>query len=118
MTAKKITTPGATRVTNSITGGEKDAKPAAYALIPVQPLRAVAEVYGYGAAKYAHRNWERGYDWDLSYSALQRHVNAFWGGEDLDPESKLPHLAHAVFHCMAMMEWLRTHPELDNRVKE
>lgn len=103
------------RVTNALTGGEKGSKPEAFALIPVEPQREVARVYGYGSKKYAPRNWEKGYDWSLSYSALQRHVNAFWGGENLDPETGLHHLAHAVFHCYALMEWGRTHPELDDR---
>lgn len=100
-----------------LTGGEKGAKLEAFALIPVEPLEEVARVYGYGATKYSLRNWEKGYDWSLSYSALQRHINEFWKGRDLDAESGLPHLAHAVFHCLAMMEWAKTHPEKDDRVK-
>ena len=106
------------RVTNALTGGEKGSKPEAFAYMPVEPQRAVARVYGYGAKKYAPRNWEQGYDWSLSYSALQRHITSFWGGEDFDPETGEPHLAHAVFHCFALMEWMRTHPELDDRAKE
>ena len=107
-----------TRVVNQLTGGQKGSKPFRYDLIPVEPLRQVAHVYGKGALKYAERNWEKGYDWSLSYAAMQRHLNSFWAGEDMDPESGLPHLAHAVFHCLAMMEWAKTHPELDNRVRQ
>ena len=103
------------RLTDPDTGGQKGQKPEAYALIPVKPLAEVARVYGFGAEKYDSRNWEKGYAWSLSYSSLQRHINAFWGGEDTDPESGLPHLAHAVFHCLAMMEWVETHPEKDDR---
>lgn len=108
---------GEVRQKNAITGGEKGAKPEAYALIPVEPLAEVARVYGFGAGKYTNRNWERGYEWSLSYSALQRHLNAFWSGQNRDPESGKHHLAHAVFHCLAMMEWQRTHPEMDDRPK-
>jgi hypothetical protein len=97
------------------TGGEKGVKLERYEFLPVSPLREVARVYGYGARKYADRNWERGYNWSWSYGALQRHVNAFWGGEELDPESGLPHLAHATFHLLALMEFGRTHPEKDDR---
>lgn len=104
-----------TRVVDPKTGGAKGSKPEQYALIPVGPLAAVARVYGFGATKYEDRNWERGYAWSLSYSALQRHVNAFWGGQDVDPESGESHLAHAAFHCLAMMEWVKTHPEKDDR---
>lgn len=104
------------RVVNEATGGAKGSKPERYDLMPVSPLAEVARVYGMGAAKYEPRNWERGYDWSLSYAALQRHLNAFWGGKSLDDESGFHHLAHAVFHCFAMMEWEATHPELDDRV--
>lgn len=103
------------RSVNPLTGGEKGVKPERYDLIPVEPLRQVARIYGYGAAKYADRNWEQGYEWSKSYAALQRHANAFWGGEDIDPESGLPHLASVVFHALAMLEWASTHPELDDR---
>ncbi len=105
------------RIVNQLTGGEKGSKAAEFAWVPSQPLVEVAKVYGFGAKKYAKRNWERGYDWSLSYSALQRHLHAFWGGEEIDPESGLQHLAHAVFHCLALIEWQKTHPEMDDRSK-
>jgi len=105
------------RIKNPLTGGEKGSKAERFDLIPVRPLQEVARIYGYGSKKYAPRNWERGYDWSLSYAAMQRHLNAFWRGEDFDPESGLPHLGHAVFHCLALMEWRKTHPELDDRIK-
>lgn len=93
------------RVTDPDTGGQKGEKPEAYALIPVEALAEVARVYGYGAKKYEPNNWRKGYSWSLSYSALQRHLNAFWSGEERDPESGLPHLAHAVFHCLTLLTW-------------
>lgn len=108
---------GEVRSVNPLTGGEKGVKPERFDLVPVEPLKQVARIYGYGAAKYADRNWENGYEWSKSFAALQRHAWAFWGGETIDPESGLPHLASVVFHAMAMMEWASTHPELDDRVK-
>lgn len=103
-------------MTDPVTGGAKGAKPEAFALIPVKPLEAVARVYGFGATKYEDRNWERGYKWSLSYSALQRHLNAFWRGEEVDSESGEPHLAHAAFHILALMEYCETNRERDDRV--
>lgn len=110
----------------SATGGEKGTKLARYDLIPTEPLRAVAEHFGFGARKYADRNWERGYEWSKSYAALQRHANAFWGGQDLDEcdlscpadcvtHTNTPHLAAVIFHAMALLEWNATHPEFDDR---
>lgn len=97
--------PGESIVTDPDTGGQKGEKPEAYALIPVEALAEIARVYGYGAKKYAPNNWRRGYAWSLSYSALQRHLNAFWSGEEIDPESSRPHLAHAAFHIMTLLTY-------------
>ena len=106
--------PAEVRITSS-TGGAKGSKPARFDLIPTRPWWAVAELFGYGTRKYEDRNWERGYDWSLSYAALQRHANLFWSREDDDPETGLPHLAAVVFHALALMEYARTHPEFDDR---
>lgn len=42
------------------------------------------------------RNWEKGMDFSRLFSAGQRHLIAWWEGETIDPESGLPHLAHAA----------------------
>lgn len=70
--------------TTSSTGGQKGVKLARYDLIPVGPLKALAEHYGRGAAKYADHQWRNGYEWSKSIAALDRHKGAFWGGEDYD----------------------------------
>lgn len=74
---------GETRTT-SATGGQKGVKLARFDLIPTGPLKALAEHYGRGAAKYANHQWRQGYEWSKSYAAMSRHQNAFWGGEDYD----------------------------------
>jgi 5'(3')-deoxyribonucleotidase len=109
---------GEVRVVNKTTGGQKGSKLERYDLIPTGPLAEVARHYGRGARKYDDHNWRRGYDWSLSYAALQRHAQAFWDGEDIDPETGSHHLAAVVFHALAMMEWGKTHPELDDRWKD
>jgi hypothetical protein len=99
---------------NPKTGGKKRTKPLRYDLIPVAPMAEVALLYGLGARLYESRNWERGYDWSLSYAALQRHLHMFWGGEEWDVDGA-HHLAAVIFHACALMEFTRTHPELDDR---
>lgn len=99
----------------STTGGEKGVKAARYDLIPVQALEQVAMLYGKGAEKYEAHNWRKGYEWSHSYAALQRHANAFWNGEDLDPEMQLPHLASVVFHAFTLMIFMKEQPEFDDR---
>lgn len=71
-----------------------------YELIPPEFLEATAEGLTYGANKYSPGNWARGGGLNHSrlFGALQRHLQAYWGGEDVDPESGNSHLSHAA--CM------------------
>lgn len=97
------------------TGAEKGTKLARYDLIPVLPLKKLAEHYGKGAEKYADHNWRKGYDWSKSYAALQRHANEFWGGEDLDPELRSNHMAAVAFHAFTLLEYCETMRNKDDR---
>lgn len=101
--------------TTSNTGGEKGVKAARFDLVPVGPLTTVAELYGKGAEKYAPHNWTRGYEWSKSYAALMRHATQFWGGEDNDAETGLPHMASVAFHALALIEFMETHRDYDDR---
>lgn len=103
------------RIIDPVTGGEKGQKLERYDLIPVQALAEVARVYGKGAQKYAERNWERSYAWSLSYGAMLRHANQFWGGESTDAESQRQHLGAVIFHAMALMEFDRLGIGTDDR---
>ena len=84
-------------------------------LLPADALKELVSIYTYGAKKYADRNWEKGLDWSRPFAALQRHLWAYWGGENIDPESGLPHLAHAAWGCLALLEYARIHPGGDDR---
>ena len=101
--------------TVSATGGEKGKKLAALGAVDPISLMEVAEVAGFGATKYARYNYTKSYEWSLSYDALQRHLSAFWAGEDNDPESGLPHAAHAAWHCLALLTFLRHGVGTDDR---
>lgn len=104
-----------TRVVDPKTGGEKGSKLARFDLIPAGPLTDLAEHYGRGAKKYADRNWERGYEWSLSFAALMRHAWAWWNGEDIDPETGSSHLTAVAWHAFALREFERRYPDGDNR---
>lgn len=100
------------------TGGTKGQKLARFDLLPVEALWHVAELYGEGAKKYEANNWMRGYDWSLSFAALQRHALQFWAGEDVDDESAKCHMAAVVFHSLALLQfWLdqETYGRFDDR---
>lgn len=94
---------GEVRVVDPISGGAKGEKLARFDLLPPDALWALAEHYGRGARKYEDRNWEKGYRYGLSYGALQRHLNQWWGGEEIDEETGGHHLAAVAFHALALL---------------
>lgn len=110
----ELTDPGEIRTT-SPTGGQKGVKLARFDLIPPKALWKIAEGLGKGAEKYADNNWRLGYAWSNSYAALDRHIKDFWGGEDIDPRTGMPHLALAGCHILFLLEFMRIHPEYDDR---
>jgi hypothetical protein len=106
-----------TRVINEKTGGMKGSKPIQIHALPWEAFAALGEVYAFGAQKYTDYNFRKGYDWSLSFDAMMRHAFAFWDGEDLDPESELPHMAHVMWHAAALLAFMADHPDLDDRFK-
>lgn len=91
------------RFVDPATGGAKGQKQAQLGAVCPKALMEVAKVAGFGGQKYERYNFLKGYPWSLSYDALQRHLNAFWSGDDKDPESGLYHLAHATWHGLALL---------------
>jgi hypothetical protein len=104
--------------TTSSTGGQKGSKPSRHDLIPSGALDHLARHYGIGASKYADWQWRKGYEWGKSYAALQRHLNAWWGGEDLDEETGSSHMAAAAWHCFTLLTFIDEFPEFDDRFKK
>lgn len=91
-----------TRITDPTTGGQKGQKLAQFSLIPSKFLWALAEHYGVGAQKYARNNWRLGYNWSLNVDALHRHLYAWLGGEQRDPETGSHHLVAVVWHAITL----------------
>ena len=79
-----------------MSGVKHDAGKLPLDLLPFDALDSVAAVLAHGAAKYEARNWELGMRWGRLFGAALRHLFAWGRGERLDPESGLPHLAHAA----------------------
>jgi len=76
-------------------------------LIPPIALAQVVDVLTHGAQKYAPENWRYVQDAEQRYfAAAQRHLWAHKRGELNDPETGLPHLAHATCCLMFMLEML------------
>lgn len=84
-------------------------------LIPTSTYIAMAEVLQIGAMKYSERNWERSMRWSICYSSCLRHLFKWWKGEDLDTETQLNHLKHALCNIAFLIEYLETAPNQDDR---
>ena len=63
--------------------GEKAARPE---LVAPEFILGTSEVLAFGAVKYDDGNWSKGMRWSRPYGALQRHLNAWYGGERFDKE--------------------------------
>lgn len=98
-------------------GVKADAGKPRWDLLPFAALDDVAKVLEYGARKYAPDNWRKVEGWRWRYlGAALRHLAAFGRGENLDPESQLPHLAHAACCVLFLLELGRPPKSIDERV--
>lgn len=79
-------------------GRKDDSDKLRWDLLPPELMEETARVLGYGARKYAERNWEKGMSWGRPFAALMRHMWAWWRKENggVDPETGYSHLAHAA----------------------
>lgn len=84
-------------------------------LLDPYAIESLAAVLTFGATKYAAHNWRGGISYSRITAALLRHVFAFLRGEDKDPETNLPHIAHAMCCCMFILGLSQTKPECDDR---
>jgi|SRR5579871_2940874 len=98
------------------TGAKKtDTGKRRFSLLPVQPLYDAIDVLEFGAKRYGDYNWQKGFEWTALYNAAQRHLHAWFEGEDEADDSKINHLAHAMVNMMFLLVFRYTHKELDDR---
>lgn len=89
-------------------GRKDDSDKVRMELLSIPALNGTARVLTFGANKYADRNWEKGIDYSRVYGAMLRHMTAWWGGEDHDPETGESHLNHAACCVMFLQHFVET----------
>jgi hypothetical protein len=90
---------------DKIVGKKHDQGKNRWDLVPFDALDNLVAVITHGADKYGDTNWRIVPDRTNRYfAAAMRHIAAWRMGELTDPESKLPHLAHAMCSLMFVME--------------
>lgn len=78
-------------------------------------ILGVGRVLTFGLQKYQAHNWRNGLAWSRLIAAAMRHLFAFADGEELDAESGLPHLDHAICCLMFLSEYQKTKTGTDDR---
>lgn len=99
-------------------GIRHDSDKLAWHLVPMHLLEGMVRVLMFGAKKYTAHNWRKGHHYSRITNSLQRHLNAFQAGEEIDPESGLPHVDHILCNALFLSGAIREHKELDDRFRE
>lgn len=86
-------------------------------LLDTFALVELSKVLSFGATKYAAHNWRNGIAVSRMIGASYRHLSAFNGGQTIDPETGLSHIAHLMCNAMFILWTLENKPELDDRWK-
>lgn len=86
-----------------------------FSLIPLGTLEDEARVWMHGRQKYSAWNWAKGMPWSVPYACALRHLAAWQRGENNDPESGLPHLAHVMCNIRMLTLYAQTYPAGDDR---
>jgi hypothetical protein len=89
----------------SVEGRKDDQGKLPWHLLPPDALDQIVWVLQHGANKYGERNWENGMSWSRPFSALMRHMWAWWRGEGVDPETGISHLSHAGCCIMFLLAY-------------
>lgn len=104
------------RQRNPLEGRKFDGEKLPWNLLPWEAVEQVVEVLRFGARKYAPENWRHVENARERYfAATQRHLVAWWRGERADPETGLPHLAHAACCVLFLLAFEVAKPESDIR---
>lgn len=86
-------------------------------------LEGCARVLTFGARKYTvdgesgDNNWRKGFKWTRLIGSSLRHLLAIADGEDIDPESGLPHVDHLMCNAMFLSEHQKRNLGSDDRWK-
>ena len=84
-------------------------------ILAMPGLSAVAQVGDFGAKKYGQWNYKAGMPWMRLLGSCARHLAAFIKGENTDPESGLPHMAHLAYDALILLDYEVNHVDKDDR---
>ena len=99
-------------------GNRYNAKKPRLSLLDPDALIGLVKVLESGTIKYSAHNWRKGLLYTETLDSLLRHVLAILRGEDIDPESGLPHIDHVGCNWMFLSHYMKHYSaDLDDRYK-
>jgi len=116
-------------MTNQIKGRRYNKGKLRYELMSAVALEEIAKVYTNGAEKYTDydedgnmtydgsNNWRNGLLWMDCIASAKRHIEKFVKGTDIDLETNTLHLANACWNLMTILDFYKSFPQGDNRIK-
>lgn len=95
---------------------EAGAKKAPIHLVPPRVTMAISWVLGHGAKKYGPYNFRKaGVRFSTYFASTYRHMTAWFEGEDMDPESTLHHIDHAIAGLYVLRDSMLEGNAIDDR---
>jgi hypothetical protein len=86
-----------------------------WSLVDFDALEDMVKVLEFGAKKYSEDNWKKGLKTNEIAESMMRHLFAYLRGEDIDPESGLPHTGHIMCNAMFLSYMQKFAPKFDSR---
>ena len=85
-------------------------------LVPLSAMAYTAQGLGEGAKKYGQFNYrDTDVETQVYVGAALRHIMAYADGEDTDPDSGNPHLAHAMASLAILIDTIESGRAIDTR---
>ncbi len=95
-----------------------EGKTALQYILVFKGLDEVAKVGEFGAKKYGQFNYKAGSSYMRFLGSCTRHLAAFIRGENVDAESGISHLAHLIYDCLMVLDWIDRGVGVDDRYTE
>lgn len=87
-----------------------------FSTVPIVPVAEVGLAMLEGALKYGRHNYRvSGVRSSVYYDAALRHLARWWEGEDIDPDSNLPHITKAIASLIVLRDAQINGMEVDDR---
>jgi len=75
----------------------------------------IENIHLYELIEDAGDNWRKGQNWRSALDSVYRHLSAFEGGEDYDPELNTLHVSNAAWGLFQIAEYYKIYPQGDDR---